>query len=193
MEPSPLGGAMIDAWLERYSDLAAPPLAQCSYARRATANPCNNPSAVRVGLRAPRRSPGPQYMPRSASPGDCHLRAVPLFCRSSLVRRLTHRITSLPGLSLTPPRQCWYSSDLYTTESALYTQASSMRFLLPLVALCAFSSAPLRASDLFDITLTGTSGSGTLTTDGICAACEPGAGLLSLTINIGQDSGMNAL
>src|SRR5215472_11981936 len=68
MEPSPLGGALIDAWLERYSDLAAPPLAQCSYARRATANPCNNPSAVRVGLRAPRRSPGPQYMPRSASP-----------------------------------------------------------------------------------------------------------------------------
>src|SRR5262252_3032790 len=68
MEPSPLGGAMIDAWLERYSDLAAPPLAQCSYARRATANPCINPSAVRVGLRAPRRSPGPQYMPRSASP-----------------------------------------------------------------------------------------------------------------------------
>src|SRR5215831_8760221 len=68
MEPSPLGGAMIDAWLERYSDLAAPPLAQCSYARRATANPCNNPSAVRVGLRAPQRSPGPQYMPRSASP-----------------------------------------------------------------------------------------------------------------------------
>src|SRR5262249_49096500 len=68
MEPSPLGGAMIDAWLERYSDLAAPPLAQCSYARRATANPCNNPSAVRVGLRAPRRSPGPQDMPRSASP-----------------------------------------------------------------------------------------------------------------------------
>src|SRR5262249_23141278 len=66
--PSPLGGAMIDAWLERYSDLAAPPLAQCSYARRATANPCNNPSAVRVGLRAPRRSPGPQYMPRNASP-----------------------------------------------------------------------------------------------------------------------------
>src|SRR5262249_37907184 len=65
---SPLGGAMIDAWLERYSDLAAPPLAQCSYARRATANPCNNPSAVRVGLRAPRRSPGPQHMPRSASP-----------------------------------------------------------------------------------------------------------------------------
>src|SRR5215475_9713760 len=68
MEPSPLGGAMIDAWLERYSDLAAPPLARCSYARRATASPCNNPSPVRVGLRAPRRSPGPQYMPRSASP-----------------------------------------------------------------------------------------------------------------------------
>src|SRR5215472_8518447 len=68
MEPSPLGGAMIDAWLERYSDLAAPPLAQCSCARRATANPCNNPSAVRVGLGAPRRSPSPQYMPRSASP-----------------------------------------------------------------------------------------------------------------------------
>src|SRR5215471_7305505 len=38
---------------------------------------------------------------------------------------LPQRQTSPPGLSLTPPRQCWYCSDLYTTESGLYTQASS--------------------------------------------------------------------
>src|SRR5262252_10273315 len=69
-----------------------------------------------------------------------------------------------------------------------------MRFLLPLVALCALSSTPLRASDIFFITLTGAlSGSGTLTTDGICVICTPGiGGLLSLTINIGPDSGTNA-
>jgi hypothetical protein len=72
-----------------------------------------------------------------------------------------------------------------------------MRFLFPLVALCALSSAPLRASDIFDITLTGNpgsaSGSGMFTTDGICSTCTPGiGGLLSLSINIGPDSGMNA-
>jgi len=46
---------------------------------------------------------------------------------------------------------------------------------------------------MFDITLTGNpfspSGSGTFTTDGICTTCMPGDGLLSLTINIGPDSG----
>jgi hypothetical protein len=69
-----------------------------------------------------------------------------------------------------------------------------MRFLLPLAALCALSSAPLRASDIFNITLTGElgspSGSGTFTTDGIRVLCRPsglGGGLLSLTINIGPD------
>ena len=68
-----------------------------------------------------------------------------------------------------------------------------MRFLLSLVALCALSSVPLRASDIFNITLTGDlSGSGTFTTDGICTLCEPGLGLLSLTINIGPDSGTDA-
>src|SRR5262245_54437973 len=70
-----------------------------------------------------------------------------------------------------------------------------MRFLLPLVALCALSSTPLRASDIFDITLSSPalSGSGTFTTDGICVFCTPGiGGLLSLTINIGLDSGTDA-
>jgi hypothetical protein len=69
-----------------------------------------------------------------------------------------------------------------------------MRLLLPLVALCALSSVPLRA-DMFDITLSGTtlSGSGTFTTDGTCSLCKfPGFGLLSLTINIGPDSGADA-
>ena len=70
-----------------------------------------------------------------------------------------------------------------------------MRIVLPLVALCALSSVPLKA-DMFDITLTGDpgslSGDGTFTTDGICSVCFPGMGLLSVTINIGPDSGMNA-
>jgi hypothetical protein len=55
----------------------------------------------------------------------------------------------------------------------------------------------LRASDIFAITLTGNpgspSGSGIFTTDGICGFCQPfSLGLLSLTINIGPDSGPNA-
>jgi hypothetical protein len=71
-----------------------------------------------------------------------------------------------------------------------------MRFLLPLVALCALSSAPLRAEVFYDITLTsvvgGLSGSGTFTTDVQCGFCAPNSGLLSLTINIGPDSGAAA-
>ena len=70
-----------------------------------------------------------------------------------------------------------------------------MRFVLPLLALCALSSAPLRA-DLLNITLSGNpgslSGNGTFSTDGICSVCFAGLGLLDLTINIGPDSGMNA-
>jgi len=68
-----------------------------------------------------------------------------------------------------------------------------MRFLLPLVALCALSSAPLRASDIFDIKLTRTfSGSGTLSTNGSCDFCEAPGSLSSLTIYIGRNSGANA-
>ena len=70
-----------------------------------------------------------------------------------------------------------------------------MRLLLPLVALCALASAPLRA-DIFDITLTGNpgspSGSGTFSTDGTCTLCTPGSGLLSLTVNIVPNSGTDA-
>ena len=64
-----------------------------------------------------------------------------------------------------------------------------MRLLLPLVALCTLSSVPLTA-DMFHITLSGTtlSGTGTFTTDGKCQMCLPGAGFLSLTIKIGSDS-----
>jgi hypothetical protein len=49
---------------------------------------------------------------------------------------------------------------------------------------------------MLDITLTGNpgspSGSGTFTTDGICTLCTPGSGLLSLTVNIGPNSGTDA-
>ncbi len=67
-----------------------------------------------------------------------------------------------------------------------------MRFLLPLIALCALSSVPLRA-DMLNITFSGSlSGSGTFSTDGTCTLCVPGSGLLSLTINIGSDDGTSA-
>ena len=67
-----------------------------------------------------------------------------------------------------------------------------MRLLLPLVALCALASAPLRA-DMFHITLTGSqSGSGAFSTDGTCTLCTPGSGLLSLTVNIVPNSGTDA-
>ena len=67
-----------------------------------------------------------------------------------------------------------------------------MRFLLPLVAICALSSVPLRA-DILNITFSGSlSGNGTFSTDGTCTLCRPGFGLLSLTINIGPDSGADA-
>src|SRR5262252_5636733 len=46
-------------------DLDGQPLARCSCVRRATAVPCNSSSKVCAGLRAPRRSPGSLYMPRS--------------------------------------------------------------------------------------------------------------------------------
>ena len=67
-----------------------------------------------------------------------------------------------------------------------------MRSLLPLVALCAWSSVLLRA-DMLDITFSGSlSGSGTFSTDGTCTLCMPGSGLLNLTINIGPDGGTSA-
>src|SRR5215475_8311482 len=67
-----------------------------------------------------------------------------------------------------------------------------MRFLLPLIALCALSSVPLRA-DMLNITFAGSlSGTGTFSTDGTCTLCRPGSGLLSLTINIGPDTGTSA-
>jgi len=44
-----------------------PPSAQCFCVHRVTAIPCSSSSKVRAGLRAPRLSPGPLYMPRSVS------------------------------------------------------------------------------------------------------------------------------
>jgi len=68
-----------------------------------------------------------------------------------------------------------------------------VRFLLSLIALCASSSVPLRA-DTFNVKFSGSlTASGAFSTDGTCSLCEfPGLGLLSLTINIGPDTGMNA-
>src|SRR5262252_1034060 len=53
---------------------------------------------------------------------------------------------------------------------------------------------PARASaDEFTLTFTGDlSGTGSMTTDGICSTCTKTAGLLSLTINLGSFSGASA-
>jgi hypothetical protein len=46
---------------------------------------------------------------------------------------------------------------------------------------------------MLDIKFLGSlSGSGTFSTDGTCSMCLPGAGLLSLNINIGPDTGTDA-
>src|SRR5437773_2831156 len=66
-EPWPPNDAGTDAPVGRSQDPGGPPSAQCSCAYQATAIPCSSSSKARAGLRAPRRSPGPLYMPRSVS------------------------------------------------------------------------------------------------------------------------------
>jgi hypothetical protein len=49
------------------------------------------------------------------------------------------------------------------------------------------------AADEFTLTFTGgLSGTGSMTTDGICSTCTKGGGLLALTINLGSFSGASA-
>ena len=74
--PWPPNGAGTDVSPGRSQDPVAPPSAQCSCAHRATAVPCSNSSKACAGLRAPRRSPGPLYMPRSVSLVGLALRGV---------------------------------------------------------------------------------------------------------------------
>src|ERR1700686_2665888 len=65
--PSPPNGVGTDASAGCSQDPNGPPSARCFCARRATATPCSSSSKVSADLRAPRRSPGPLYMPRSVS------------------------------------------------------------------------------------------------------------------------------
>ena len=80
----------------------------------------------------------------------------------------------------------------------LSPRISSRRVVLPIVfgTLLAFVCLgdPVRASaDEFKLTFTGgLSGTGSMTTDGICSTCTKTAGLLSLTINLGSFSGASA-
>src|ERR1700704_6169866 len=65
--PWPPNGAETDASAGRSQDPGGQPSAPCFCAHRATAIPCSSSSKVCAGLRAPRRSPGPLYMPQSVS------------------------------------------------------------------------------------------------------------------------------
>ncbi len=59
--------AATDACGSRRAALGVQPSAQHSYALLATIIPCSSSSGECAGRRAPRRWPGPRYMPRSAS------------------------------------------------------------------------------------------------------------------------------
>src|SRR5215831_10060307 len=67
MAPSPLNGVATGASVGCSQDPGAPPSAQHSCGPRVTAILCSSSSKAPAGLRAPRLSPGPLYMPRSAS------------------------------------------------------------------------------------------------------------------------------
>ena len=61
-----------------------------------------------------------------------------------------------------------------------------------LVLILLLGAAGARA-DTFNIVFTGSiSASGSFTTDGSCSSCSMGAGLLSFTVDIGQDTGVKA-
>src|SRR5499426_1613625 len=80
----------------------------------------------------------------------------------------------------------------------LSPRTSPRRVVLPIVfgALWAFvclGDAACASADEFTLTFTGDlSGTGSMTTDGICSTCTKTAGLLSLTINLGSFSGASA-
>src|SRR5215469_14924833 len=68
--------AMTGAFDEHCREPSAPPLARHSCALRAITNLCSSSSGEYVDRRAPRRWPGPRYMPRSASVGGLAKRGV---------------------------------------------------------------------------------------------------------------------
>src|SRR5436190_18287202 len=67
MAPSPPNGVGTGASVGYSPDPSGPPSAQYSCGHRVTAIPCSSSSKACAGLRAPRLSPGPLYMPRSVS------------------------------------------------------------------------------------------------------------------------------
>ena len=65
--------------------------------------------------------------------------------------------------------------------------------LAVLLALVCLDDVTRASADQFTLTFTGgLSGTGSMTTDGICSVCTKGGGLLSLTINLGSFSGASA-
>src|SRR5215467_8207714 len=80
----------------------------------------------------------------------------------------------------------------------LSPRLSPFRVVLPIVfgallVLVCLVDVRFAAADEFTLTFTGgLSGTGSMTTDGICSVCTKGGGLLSLTINLGSFSGPSA-
>lgn len=67
----------------------------------------------------------------------------------------------------------------------------TFRFLALLLLFLGFSA--VAKADSFQITFTGiASATGQFTTDGVCAMCSPGAGLLTWVVGVGPDTGSNA-
>ena len=80
----------------------------------------------------------------------------------------------------------------------LSPRLSPFRVVLPIVfgtllVLVCLVDVRFAAADEFTLTFTGgLSGTGSMTTDGICSTCTKGGGLLTLTINLGSFSGASA-
>jgi len=80
----------------------------------------------------------------------------------------------------------------------LSPRLSPFRVVLPIVfsallVLVCLVDVRFTAADELTLTFTGgLSGTGSMTTDGICSVCTKGGGLLSLTINLGSFSGASA-
>src|SRR5215467_14094412 len=90
------------------------------------------------------------------------------------------------------PTMCAVSLVPLSPRSFLPRVVSPIVFAALLAFVC-LVDVPFASADEFKLTFSGDlSGTGSMTTDGICSACTKAGGLLSLTINLGSFSGASA-
>ena len=90
------------------------------------------------------------------------------------------------------PTMCAVSLVPLSPRSFLPRVVSPIVFAALLAFVC-LVDVPFASADEFKLTFTGDlSGTGSMTTDGICSTCTKAGGLLSLTIDLGSFSGASA-